>query len=127
MSRLVTELKSGPLHFDREKAGYPTLLEHLFVNSRRDSQELFIDISVYTRNRLFRLLGSSKFGKPSAASLHLAHANKVSGDNTAQYGTARHSKALTLFKTLRSASLRFAPSTISRISTTTSSTAKRPR
>lgn len=36
----------------------------------------FIDLGVYTRNRLFRLLGSTKYGKPPSAALRLAKSNK---------------------------------------------------
>mmetsp|Transcript_13604 Transcript_13604/g.22226 ORF Transcript_13604/g.22226 Transcript_13604/m.22226 type:complete len:438 (+) Transcript_13604:1-1314(+) len=36
----------------------------------------FIDLGVYTRNRIFRLLGSTKFGKPVDAALRIAEANE---------------------------------------------------
>jgi hypothetical protein len=36
----------------------------------------FVDMGVYTRNRLFRLLGSSKFGKPPSAALRIASTNE---------------------------------------------------
>jgi hypothetical protein len=36
----------------------------------------FVDLGVYTRNRLFRLMGSSKFGKPASAALRIADANE---------------------------------------------------
>ncbi len=36
----------------------------------------FVDVGVYTRNRLFRLLGSSKFGKPTSAALRIASVNQ---------------------------------------------------
>ena len=36
----------------------------------------FIDLGVYTRNRLFRLLGSTKYGKPPSAALRLSKSNK---------------------------------------------------
>lgn len=39
-------------------------------------QTCFIDTGVYTRNRLFRLIGSKKFGKPSSAALRIASANQ---------------------------------------------------
>jgi hypothetical protein len=35
-----------------------------------------VDLGVYTRNRLFRLLGSSKFGKPASAALRIADSNE---------------------------------------------------
>jgi hypothetical protein len=36
----------------------------------------FVDTGVYTRNRLFRLLGSSKYGKSVSATLRIAESNK---------------------------------------------------
>jgi hypothetical protein len=36
----------------------------------------FVDTGVYTRNRLFRLFGSSKFGKPASAALRIASENQ---------------------------------------------------
>jgi hypothetical protein len=38
----------------------------------------FVDTGVYTRNRLFRLMGSSKYGKPDTAALRIADSNKFS-------------------------------------------------
>jgi len=40
-----------------------------------DDTTCFVDMGVYTRNRLFRLLGSTKYGKPSMAALRIASAN----------------------------------------------------
>merc|ERR1712194_485783 len=34
-----------------------------------------IDLGVYTRNRLFRLMGSCKYGKPTTAALRIASNN----------------------------------------------------
>lgn len=39
------------------------------------NKTLFVDLGVYTRNRLFRLLGSSKFGKPPSAALRISTSN----------------------------------------------------
>ena len=36
----------------------------------------FVDTGVYTRNRLFRLMGSSKYGKPVSAALRISPFNK---------------------------------------------------
>lgn len=36
----------------------------------------FVDTGVYTRNRLFRLLGSAKHGKPVSAALRIAESNQ---------------------------------------------------
>jgi Herpesviridae UL52/UL70 DNA primase len=41
-----------------------------------DQTACLIDLGVYTRNRLFRLLGSSKFGKPVTATFRIADTNQ---------------------------------------------------
>jgi len=73
---------------ERLKERRPHLHEHLFVNpkgalqdeegneSRLSKKTCFVDMGVYTRNRLFRLLGSSKFGKPPDCALRLAESNE---------------------------------------------------
>ena len=92
VSRLADELASGVLVGRR-----PTLARNLFVNTKpskaqqvdtpsegsglnHDKDPLkttcFVDLGVYTRNRLFRLLGSSKHGKPAAAALRIAGTNE---------------------------------------------------
>jgi hypothetical protein len=43
-----------------------------------DPKTCFVDLGVYTRNRLFRLMGSSKFGKPASAALRIASVNAFS-------------------------------------------------
>jgi hypothetical protein len=60
----------------------PLLEKSLFVNpppstaaSPIDRRPCIVDMGVYTRNRLFRLMGSSKFGKPTAAALRIAESN----------------------------------------------------
>jgi len=59
VSRLAEEQGTNELHSRR-----PTLAKHLFVNTRESQKtSCFIDLGVYTRNRLFRCYGSSKFGK----------------------------------------------------------------
>ncbi len=37
-----------------------------------------VDLGVYSRNRLFRCMGSSKYGKPASAALRIADANQFS-------------------------------------------------
>lgn len=82
VGRLAHELSIGTLANKR-----PILAKHLFVKqkpcdppnkmgdtSKRDT--CFVDLGVYTRNRLFRILGSTKFGKPSSAALRIAVANE---------------------------------------------------
>jgi Herpesviridae UL52/UL70 DNA primase len=80
-----------------ESNKYSVLFEHLFVNpppsssssssklatgvsasghSLTNNKTCLIDLGVYTRNRLFRLLGSTKFGKPPSAALRIADANE---------------------------------------------------
>lgn len=45
-------------------------------NKELQNKTLFIDTGVYTRNRLFRLMGSSKFGKPVSAALRISDSNQ---------------------------------------------------
>lgn len=72
VSRLADELADGSL-----EGRHPTLANHLFVKTKDPTKTTcFVDLGVYTRNRLFRLMGSSKFGKSSAAALRIASANK---------------------------------------------------
>lgn len=44
--------------------------------TNNNNKTCFIDLGVYTKNRLFRLLGSTKFGKPASAALRIASANQ---------------------------------------------------
>jgi hypothetical protein len=69
VGRLAEEVATEQLQGHR-----PTLAKHLFVKTKDPSKtSCFIDLGVYTRNRLFRILGSSKFGKTSA--LEMADSN----------------------------------------------------
>lgn len=78
VGRLADEIGNGAM-----KDRHPTLAKYLFLNAKPSKKDTsttasltcFIDLGVYTRNRLFRILGSSKYGKPSAAALRLAEAN----------------------------------------------------
>jgi Herpesviridae UL52/UL70 DNA primase len=62
----------------------PALQKYLFVpkkskdgsNASVDQPCCLVDLGVYTRNRLFRLLGSTKFGKPVTAALRIADSNQ---------------------------------------------------
>ena len=77
ISRLSNEQATGQL----TEKNHTLLHKYLFVKvspSNVDSEKLtcFVDLGVYTRNRLFRLLGSSKFGKPPSAALRIAEANQ---------------------------------------------------
>lgn len=68
----------------------PTLAKHLFVNtsppfpeandgmlvlSNSNKMTCFIDLGVYTRNRLFRCVGSSKFGKTATLQAKPSYGN----------------------------------------------------
>lgn len=68
------------------------LTKYLFVNTppskNKQANELqsrsktcFVDLGVYTRNRLFRILGSCKFGKPADASLRISSTNQFQFPN----------------------------------------------
>ena len=77
--RLDKERKDGVL----QAKGRNLLAEHLHVNAEEVTDEkvtpkltCIIDLGVYTRNRLFRLLGSKKFGKSSDAALRIAKTNQ---------------------------------------------------
>ena len=115
VGRLAEELSTGIL-----KERYATLAKYLFVNKKvpkptneslslKDITEqqhdaasqkngfdnrnmtCFVDLGVYTRNRLFRLMGSFKYGKCAASSLRIAAANQYcfpdGFDNTKFYVT----------------------------------------
>lgn len=69
VGRLAEELATEQLQTRR-----PTLAKHLFVQTKDpEKPTCFIDLGVYTRNRLFRCFASSKFGKTNT--LQLAHTN----------------------------------------------------
>lgn len=81
VERLAHELSTGKLTERRQ-----TLAHHLFVKNKTATnlndestvssrESCFVDLGVYTRNRLFRILGSTKYGKPSTAALRIAAAN----------------------------------------------------
>jgi hypothetical protein len=75
IGRLAEEQATGQLQSKR-----PTLHDHLFVraNSKAaiDSVRCVVDLGVYTRNRLFRIMGSTKSGKPLSAALRIAETNE---------------------------------------------------
>jgi hypothetical protein len=86
VGRLAEEVATGTMMTTKQK---PALAKHLFVNSAPSrstkttppsqesvSKTCFVDLGVYTRNRLFRLMGASKFGKPPSAALRIAPTNQ---------------------------------------------------
>ena len=83
IGRLAEEVATGEM-----ATKCPTLAKYLFVqnkpNAAPDEKEkdfigtrkvCFVDTGVYTRNRVFRILGSVKYGKSSSASLRIASTN----------------------------------------------------
>lgn len=69
VGRLAEEVATNQL-----QTRCPTLSQHLFVKTKDPNKSsCFIDLGVYTRNRLFRCYASSKFGKSNA--LHVASDN----------------------------------------------------
>lgn len=81
VGRLAEDIATGVLEGKRRKR---VLAQHLFVNTKENedttvvqsNKTCFIDLGVYTRNRLFRLMGSSKYGKSSTDALRIADANR---------------------------------------------------
>ena len=89
VGRLAEEVATGEM---KDKHG--TLAKYLFVNNNEEasrqvgeklmekgeqnmkSKVCFIDTGVYTRNRIFRILGSVKYGKPPTAALRIASTNE---------------------------------------------------
>ena len=86
------------------KKRHTTLTKYLFVNkkaqktnevtqekdsmneqhedlSRNKNMTCFVDLGVYTRNRLFRMMGSTKYGKPPDAALRIANVNQFAFPN----------------------------------------------
>ena len=94
VSRLAEEVSANVM---KEK-GRHTLQEHFFVQTRKISgpdkctndrptfklKSCIVDLGVYTRNRIFRIIGSTKFGKPSTAALKISAMNKFPFPDTAQ-------------------------------------------
>ena len=76
VGRLADEQATGRLR----ARGRTALDAHLFTpkegNNNNPTVECLVDLGVYTKNRLFRLMGSSKFGKPVTAALRIAEANE---------------------------------------------------
>ena len=78
VSRLEEEGEAG----DLQLSGHALLANNLFVNAEvseeADAKKLmrFTDLVVYAHNRIFRLMGSTKFGKQPDAALCIAEANK---------------------------------------------------
>ena len=75
VGRIADETATGVL---RSK-GKNHLAKHLFVGSKRkggSNEVCFVDLGVYTKNRLFRILGSHKFGKTSAAALRISETSQ---------------------------------------------------
>ena len=70
VGRLAEDLATDQLRQRR-----PTLAKYLFVNTKEAGKtSCFIDLGVYTRNRLFRVFKSSKFGK--TATLEVSKTNR---------------------------------------------------
>jgi hypothetical protein len=85
ISRLAEEVATGVM----KTRGKGVLQNHLFVYAKelsdpnndtgdilKQSKICIIDNGVYTRNRIFRILGSTKYGKPSTAALRISSSNK---------------------------------------------------
>lgn len=77
IGRLVEERATGQL--SRRMINQYLLVDPAPSKSKAklpERQQCLVDLGVYTRNRLFRLLGSAKFSKPPSAALRIAEANQ---------------------------------------------------
>lgn len=76
VGRLADETATGMLC----SKGKNCLAKNLFVRAKRkggpDQQVCFVDLGVYTKHRLFRILGSHKFGKTSLAALRISETSQ---------------------------------------------------
>jgi len=73
--------KHAPKTTESESLQSDDTTEHNATTSQKNGFDnkaftCFVDLGVYTRNRLFRLMGSTKFGKCASAALRIANANK---------------------------------------------------
>ncbi|GKY96821.1 hypothetical protein MPSEU_000641300 [Mayamaea pseudoterrestris] len=79
VKNMVSRLSNEQATKELAMKGRKLLQDYLFVDTSNKTgiqSTCIIDLGVYTRNRLFRLLGSQKFGKPMSAALRIADANK---------------------------------------------------
>ena len=83
IGRLAEEVATGIM----AKKGRSTLNKYLFLYTKEIAEDkdkcnparpksCFVDIWVYTRNRIFRIIGSMKYGKPLSAALRIASTNE---------------------------------------------------
>jgi hypothetical protein len=87
IGRLAEEVATGEM----ATKGKPILQKYLFMYTKECSEgsddvhrrahierpkTCFVDTGVYTRNRIFRILGSMKNGKPTSATLRIASTNE---------------------------------------------------
>jgi len=66
---------------------------HLLGSSFMKNSTCFVDLGVYSKNRLFRLLGSSKYGKTPAAALRISDTNTfpfINFSNEKFYSSEQH-------------------------------------
>ena len=86
-------------HINDDKPLDPALMEYLMVQTKNNGVNqptCIIDMGVYTKNRLFRLLGSCKYGKPASAALRISPENEFpfgNFDNSHFYKFSESSKA----------------------------------
>jgi len=75
--KFVLRLKDGKESGQLLLNGCKLLNEHLLVKQERNEQlTYFIDLGIYTRNRIFRILGSTKNRKQMNAALRIAKVNE---------------------------------------------------
>ena len=85
VGRLADDMAAEEEEFAKNR---PALAKHLFVNTKDPAkQTCFIDLGVYTRNRLFRCLESSKKGKSTTLRVVLRESLSKSKTETSQLQT----------------------------------------
>ncbi len=86
VKQLIGRLAEEVATEEMGKKGRPLLQKYLFVYTKECTNDIhsdtnrpktcFVDTGVYTRNRIFRILGSMKKGKSTSAALRIASANE---------------------------------------------------
>ena len=74
-SEMLDEIHNTDMAVHNDYTGSSVATTKVDAKFTDQKKVCFVDLGVYTRNRLFRLMGSSKFGKPVSAALRISDAN----------------------------------------------------